>query len=165
MNACPGGKQPLMWDTVWQGRVQKMVFSVGVAKGLIQVLKERGKYRNGMKLDEMRAELASHQDFKEEKTRIEHFLNRRGHCCLFLPKFHCEINPIGHSQSDLYALTATTRLAAYERTSLMDWTPFQSRNIKNYYRKVHYMFGYLLGFAGGPDLEEQVTKTKKIYNL
>ena len=78
MNARPGGKQPLMRDTVWQGRVQKMVFSIGVAKGLIQVLKERGKYRNGMKLEEMRAELASHQDFKE-KTRIEHFLNGRGH--------------------------------------------------------------------------------------
>ena len=92
MNARPGGKQPLMQDAVWQGRVQKMVFSIGVAKGLIQVLKERGKYQNGMKLDEMRAELASHQDFK--KTRIEHFLNGRGHCCIFLPKFHCELNPI-----------------------------------------------------------------------
>ena len=41
MNARPGGKQHLI-DTVWQGRVQKMVFSVGVATGLIQVLK-RGK--------------------------------------------------------------------------------------------------------------------------
>ena len=30
---------PLMRVTVWQGRVQKMVFSIGVAKGLIQVLK------------------------------------------------------------------------------------------------------------------------------
>ena len=94
MNARPGSKQPLMRDTVWQGRVQRMVFSIGVAKGLIQILNERGKYRNGMKLDEMRAELASHQDFKEEKTRIEHFLNQKGHGCIFLPKFHCEINPI-----------------------------------------------------------------------
>jgi hypothetical protein len=42
MNAHPGGKQHLMRDTVWQGRVQKMVFSIGVAKGLIQILKERG---------------------------------------------------------------------------------------------------------------------------
>ena len=70
MNARPGGKQPLMRDTVWQGRVQKMVFSIGVAKGLIQVLKERGKYWNGMKLEEMRTELASHQDFKEEKLAL-----------------------------------------------------------------------------------------------
>ena len=49
----------------------------------------------------MRAELANHQDFKEEKTRIEHLLN-------------------GHRQRDLLAYTATTWLAAYERMSLMD---------------------------------------------
>ena len=37
-------------------------------------------------------------------------------------------------------------------------------NVQNYYRKVrHYMFGYLLGFSGGPDLEEQVKKMKKLY--
>ena len=73
MNAKPGGKQPKMRDTVWQGKVQHMVFRIGVPKGLIQVLTERGKYRKGMKLEEMCAELASHADFKEEKTRIEHF--------------------------------------------------------------------------------------------
>ena len=63
------------------------MFSIGIAKGLTQVLKERGKYWNGMKLDEMKAELVSHEDFKE-KTRIEHFLNNRRRCCIFLPKFH-----------------------------------------------------------------------------
>ena len=41
MNAKPGGKQALLRDTVWEGKVQRMVFSIGVAKGLIQVLKER----------------------------------------------------------------------------------------------------------------------------
>ena len=76
------------------GKGTKDVVQYRSCQGLIQILKERGKYRNGMKLDEMRAELASHQDFKEEKTRIEHFLNRRGHGCILLPKFHCEINPI-----------------------------------------------------------------------
>ena len=63
MNAKPGG-------TVWDGKVQRMVFSVGVAKGLIQVLKERGRYRPGMKLEEMRAEISSHPNFKNEKTKI-----------------------------------------------------------------------------------------------
>ena len=28
-----------------------------------------------MKLEEMREEIAGHPDFKEEKTRIDHFLN------------------------------------------------------------------------------------------
>ena len=58
-----------MRDTVWNGKVQKLQLRIGVPKGLIQVLKERGRYHEGMKLEEMRAELASHNDFKE----IEHF--------------------------------------------------------------------------------------------
>ena len=69
MNAKPGGKQPLLRDTVWDGKVQRMVYSIGVAKGLIQVLKERGRYRPGMKLEEMKAEISTHPDFR---TKIEH---------------------------------------------------------------------------------------------
>jgi len=58
------------------------------------LLSERGKYHKGMKLEEMRAEIASHTDFKEEKTMLEHFLNNLGHACIMLPKFYCELNPI-----------------------------------------------------------------------
>lgn len=36
MNAKPGGKQPLMRDTIWNGRVQKMLFNLGIPKGLIK---------------------------------------------------------------------------------------------------------------------------------
>jgi hypothetical protein len=166
MNAKPGGKQPLMRDTVWQGRVQKMVFSIGVAKGLIQVLTERGKYRNGMKLEEMRTEMASHQDFKE-KTHIKHFLNGRGHCCIFLPKFHCVLNPIERCWAQAKRFTRSH--CNYTIDSLRKNVPdgldsVSVENIQNHYRKVrHYMFGYLLGFAGGPDLEEHVKKMKKLY--
>ena len=41
-------KHPFLRDTVWDGKVQKMAFSVGVVKGLIQVLQERGRHRLGM---------------------------------------------------------------------------------------------------------------------
>ena len=51
-------------------KVQKLVFSIGLPKGLIQVLKEKGKYWEGMKLEEMRAEIATHTDFKEDEDRI-----------------------------------------------------------------------------------------------
>ena len=71
-----------------------MVFNLGVPKGLLQVLKERGVNTRGMKLEDIRKELASHEDFKNEKTKIQHYLNNRGHFCMLLPKFHCEINPI-----------------------------------------------------------------------
>ena len=97
-----------MRDTaaVWNGKVQKLALTIGLPKGLIQVLKEKGNYREGMKLDEMRAELAiaNYTDFKEEKTKIEHFLNDLGHIYIFLPKFHCKLNPIERcwAQAEIY---------------------------------------------------------------
>ena len=51
-------KQPKMRDTVWNRKVQKLQFIIGVPKDL----KERGRYHEGMKLEEMRAELASHNE-------------------------------------------------------------------------------------------------------
>ena len=116
--------------------------------------------------DEMRAELASDQDFKE-KTRIEHFLNGRGHCCIFLPKFHCELNPIERCWAQ--AKRFTRHHCNYTIGSLRKNVPegldtVSVENVQNYYKKVrHYMFGYLLSFSGGPDLEEQVKKMKKQY--
>ena len=77
MNMKPGGKQPAMPNTVWRGKECSMVFNLGVPKGLLQVLKERGVDTRGMKLEDMRKELASHEDFQNEKTKIEHYLNRR----------------------------------------------------------------------------------------
>ena len=94
MNMKPGGGQPKMWDTVYQGKLQRMVFEDGTPKGAKRVLEERGINTRGMKLDDMREELSRHADFKDEKTLLEHFLHNKGHACLFLPKFHCKLNPI-----------------------------------------------------------------------
>ena len=167
MNAKPGGKQPIMHDTIWQGNVQRMVFNIGIPKGLVQVLKERGKYRPGMKLEEMREEISSHQDFKEEKTIIEHYLNSRGFACVFLPKFHCELNPIERvwAQAKRYTRShCNYSIASLRRNVPAGLDSVTEENIRNHYRKVrHYMFGYLQGLSGGPQLEEQVKKMKKKY--
>ena len=53
MNAKPGGKQSHLRDTRWNGKPQRIVFNIGIAKGFIQVLTERGKYHKSMKLDDM----------------------------------------------------------------------------------------------------------------
>ena len=34
MNVYPGGKQPIMMDTVWNGETQQMVMPDGTAKGM-----------------------------------------------------------------------------------------------------------------------------------
>ena len=47
----------------WKGA--KLVFSIGIPKALIKVLKEKGKYCEGMKLKKMQTESASCTDFKE----------------------------------------------------------------------------------------------------
>lgn len=40
MNVNPGGQQRIMRDTVWQGKVQKMTYSLGIPKGMRTVLQE-----------------------------------------------------------------------------------------------------------------------------
>ncbi len=48
-----------------------------------------------VKDDDMRTILSYyHHDFASEKTMIEHLLEREGLKGIFLPKFHCELNPI-----------------------------------------------------------------------
>ena len=61
----------MLRDTVWEGRVQIMVIDSGVPKGLIQVSKERGRYRAKMKLEEMSKEISFHPDFLNEKAQLQ----------------------------------------------------------------------------------------------
>ncbi len=47
-----------------------------------------------MKSAEMKEKLKSMSDFKHEKTKVEKYITDKGHRCLFIPKYHCELNPI-----------------------------------------------------------------------
>ena len=94
MNVGPGGKQPKMRDTVWQGQVQSMVDRDEVPRGMKAILEERGVDTMGMKGNEMRQRLKSYPDFQNQKTVLEEYVEQRGHLCLFYPKFHCELSPI-----------------------------------------------------------------------
>ena len=53
MNVGPRGKQPKMRDTVWGGKVQKMVDDEDVPKDMRTVLQERGVDTTGMKAKDM----------------------------------------------------------------------------------------------------------------
>ena len=94
MNVNPGGGQPAMRDTTYNGRVYKLVDSNGVPKGMRQVLIERGVDVRGMKAADMRRVLGEMDDFKYERTKVEKYVCSRGHRAIFIPKFHCELNPI-----------------------------------------------------------------------
>src|ERR1700748_3036362 len=38
--------------------------------------------------------LAHQEDFRSERPQIQVIIKEAGHVCLFLPQFHCELNPI-----------------------------------------------------------------------
>ena len=101
INLNPGGAQPAMRDTVWQGERQSLVFQSGPhkgkPKGAFQILKECGydeKELKKVKLKGCIEELEKHEDFANEKSKVENLVAKKGHLCLFIPKYHCELNPI-----------------------------------------------------------------------
>ena len=134
-----------------------MVFSISVAKGLIQVLR---KYRSDMKLEQMREEISSHPDLKNGDQDREHFLNSKGHSCIFLLKFHCDLNSIERcwGQAKRYTQAHCNYTIAGRHKNIpqgLDCVTVE--NVRNYYRKTrYYMFGNLQGVSGGPELETLV---------
>jgi hypothetical protein len=115
MNKTNGGKQRKQKDTVIPmnnphppccGKPQKMTTEAGDAKGLKQTLEECGFILGKMpahcspvcsinSYDCCMSRLLSNQDdFRQQDSLLEQKTKARGHFCIFLPKFHCELNPI-----------------------------------------------------------------------
>ena len=165
MNVKPGGKQQVMHDTLWQGKIQKMTLRGGTPKGLKLVLEERGIGTKGKKKEEMQTILASHADFRNEKRRIEQLLIEKGHIPIFLPKYHPELNPTervlaqlkrytrGRCKYSLPSLRTLDHSLAYDTVTV--------DNIRNHFRKCkHFMFAYLEGLTPGTELDDRVKKHK-----
>ena len=115
MNRSDGGKQRKQRDTKipqsnpdprFRGQPQKMTSSSGQQKGLQAVLEERGFNVSHLKAKCtpvcpfesqnccMARLLSQQEDFMNQESMLEAFIRGAGHECLFLPKFHCELNPI-----------------------------------------------------------------------
>ena len=123
MNVRPGGVQPRMCDTMWADRMQKMVFEDGTPKGMKQILEERGINTTRMVADDMRTVLLWYDDFWNEKTIVEHYLNGRGHIVMFVSKFYCELNTIRLSKfGDKRKCTAASTLISPLRVFSKLWT-------------------------------------------
>ena len=165
MNVNPGGKQRVMHDGWWNGKPQKMNYSLGIPKGLRAVLEERGVNTKGMNADKMRETLGSHNDFKNEKSRVEQFLFERGHIVYMLPKFHCELNPIERvwAQAKRFTKAYCKYLLPSLRANIhpaLDSVSLES--IQKHFMKVrNYMFAYLEGADSGTTLEATVKRYKK----
>ena len=94
INVNPGRKQPQMRSTQWNGEEQLIALPDSKPKGMRLVLQERGIDTFGMNSEDMREALSTFTDFQNPKTIVEEYIESCGHICLFLPKYHCELNPI-----------------------------------------------------------------------
>eukprot|EP01029_Cantina_marsupialis_P007510 TRINITY_DN1838_c0_g1_i1.p1 TRINITY_DN1838_c0_g1~~TRINITY_DN1838_c0_g1_i1.p1 ORF type:complete len:175 (+),score=38.22 TRINITY_DN1838_c0_g1_i1:849-1373(+) len=110
----PSTNQYLPANGFKKGEVQRMVFQigdiyfkknslemvpwdlVGKAKGLWQILAERGlvTFGQSLKKDDLIAILAKEPDFKAESSLLKKLRKDSGYKCVFLPKMHPELNPI-----------------------------------------------------------------------
>ena len=103
MNVHPGGRAPKMWSSslfTINGRPQSMTLPDGRLKCLKMVLEERGVDTRGLTKDKLIEILQSHDDFRNEKNKVERLLNRFGHRAVFLPKFNTSngsvLNQVSH---------------------------------------------------------------------
>ena len=158
MNVQFGGQQPRMRDTLWNGKPQKMVLPNGLPKGLKLVLQERGVDTTGMKKDEMQRRLGNMDDFKYEKSKVEKFLNSKGYRVYFIPKYHCEINPIERVSGRAKLFTRTHcdySFPQLERTVKPALDSVTLDDIRKYYRKVReYLEAYRMGKNGAEAIDE-----------
>ena len=151
-------------DTVWAGQPQSMVLPDGSAKGLRTILHERGINTSTLKADDMRIILNNNDDFVNEKTQVEHYIISRGFQCYFLPKFHCELNPIERvwGQSKRYSRAHSNfTLAKLPETINPALDSVTLDLIRKYYRKVReYELAYLEGNKAGKEVEAAVKQYK-----
>ena len=163
MNVNPGGSQPKLRDTMWNGCVQHMVQN-GVAKGMRKVLEEQGVNVTGMKADDMRKTLKSMHDFKYEKKKVEKLVTDRGHHCIFIPKYHCELNPIervwGHAKQ--YTCThCDYSFPGLKRTIGPALNSVSTDLMRKYFRRVReYASAYREGHKAGPEVEKALKEYK-----
>ncbi|KAG1759434.1 hypothetical protein EDD22DRAFT_742966, partial [Suillus occidentalis] len=114
MNVKPGGWQRQMHSTLiptdnpnpgLRGITQDMCFTEdlpldhqfyefhGQPKGMRVILEECGLWDESTTCC-MRKVLSLQTDFFAEEPRLQLVIEVAGHKCYFLPKFHCELNPI-----------------------------------------------------------------------
>ena len=138
----------------------------GQLKGMKLVLEDRGK-----NTDKLRAELRTHHDFMFEKTKLETLLLSYGYQGFFLPKFHCELNPIERVWAHSKKYTRAHCNYSFKGLELHICPALDDvslENIRKFFRKMRdYIAAYKEGLTAGPDLEKAVKKYKshqKIYN-
>jgi hypothetical protein len=179
MNVNPGGKQPQMHDTIYNGQLQHMVFPEdhhnpefrGKPKGLRVVLQERNLWKEGMVRHCKNSApgtdccmvhvLEQQEDFKNQKCLLQEVIERHGHKVVFYPKFHCEFNYIEMYWSD--AKRYARRNCNYTWKSLQKVVPealdsVSLTRIRKYARR---SFRYMDAYRKGLNIKQAEYAVKK----
>ena len=135
-------------------------------KGAALVLEERGYDTRRMKLEDMRAILADHDDFKNKKCRVDRFLSSVSHTRVFIPKFHCELNPIERVWSQSKRFTRAYcdyTIGSLHRSIPLGLKNVSKENIANYVRRCrNYMFAYLEESTVRQELDDKIKFYKSV---
>ena len=99
-------------------------------------------------------------DFKTQKTRVEELVTRHGHRYTFLPKYHCELNPIervwGQAKRYIRANCDYT-FSGLEKMITLALDSVRVDLIRKYFRRVReYHRAYREGKSGGTEVETAV---------
>jgi len=133
------------------------------------ILEEHGIDTDKMKAADMQFILSGHRDFKYEKTSLEHFMTEKGHRSYYIPKFHCELNPIERVWGEAKRYTRANcdySFPGLERTVPLGLASVEVCTIRKYFRKCReYMQAYRDGKVGGDDVEKAVKLYKSHHRV
>ncbi|OBZ66756.1 hypothetical protein A0H81_13220 [Grifola frondosa] len=101
------------------------------------------------------------EDFVNEKPMLQHYIESRGHICLFLPKFHCELNPIemlwGYGKYR-YRLAANGKFATARELVPQCLDMADTLTIRRFFRKT---WRYMDAYRKGLDARQAAFAVKK----
>ena len=107
---------------------------------------------------------SNHEDFQTEKTLVEHYLSNRGHVVMFIPKFHCELNPIERVWGQVKVYTrAHTNYTLVRLRQIVDpaLDSVSTDLIRKFFRKAcDYERVYIEGKAAGKEVEQAMKVLK-----
>jgi hypothetical protein len=159
------------------GEILKTMPPSATAKGLKRVLGERFKdralYKTGecmtrdpakLSLGEAREEMAKFADFSNQRSRVELLCEAHGHICLFLPKFHPELNPIElnwrDSKNELRRTCTSSSVGFMTRwhAALDAITPQMIRKYFKSAMEYEMVYDKVIGLGNQPDPDATVHK-------
>ncbi len=183
MNLGPGGKKPCMRNGWFVRDGEKVSHSMVMPssdgspqpKGMQMVLEERGLWpRGGLRLKcpknscnpEATACCASRlmslqPDFLEQKSLVQETIENAGHLCIFLPKFHCELNFIEFFWGAVKRYLREHCDYSYDglKANLPD--ALASVDISTIRKWEHRMIRWMDAYRGGKDAKEAQVEVKK----